>query len=231
MDTLGLPEDEFDDLVSERRTQQFLWACRLPGVWLNRALLHKRAADLLYERGFAASERELARVMSDFRSLGKFRQASGPLYGDELEDMLDQQLIAEYLLLMGYAIECLLKGFLLSSRPELVLDEKRLASSIAHHNLPRLCHECSVNVDEEELRLLKLMSRHVAWGKYTAPLKVQDMPSWIHPSDQEEKSLAVGNAFHERRVQVLINGLFSRAYNLLYVQRKEEMIAPESQEL
>jgi hypothetical protein len=81
--------------------------------------------------------------------------------GDKLEDMLDHQLIAEYLLLIGYAIECLLKGFLLSSRSELVLDEKRLASSIAHHNLPRLCLECSVNVDEEELRLLKLMSRHI----------------------------------------------------------------------
>jgi len=161
MDTLGLPEDDFEVLVSERRTQQFLLACRLPGVWMNRALLHKRAADFLYEPGFAASERDLARVISDFRSLGRFSQASGPLSGDKLEDMLDHQLIAEYLLLIGYAIECLLKGFLLSSRSELVLDEKRLASSIAHHNLPRLCLECSVNVGEEELRLLKLMSRHI----------------------------------------------------------------------
>ena len=231
MDTLGLPEDEFDDLVSVRRRQQFLWACRLPKVWLNRALLHKRAADFLYERVFAASERELARVKLDFRRLGRFGLASGPLIGDELEDMLDQQLIAEYLLLMGYAIECLLKGFLLSSRPELVPDEKRMARSIAHHDLPKLCHECSVSVEEEELHLLKLMSRHIVWGKYTAPLKVQDMPSWIHPSDQEEMSLAVSNPFHERRVQVLLNGLFDRAYNLLYVQRKEEMRATERQEI
>ena len=62
---------------------------------MNRALLHKRAADFLYERGFAASERDLARVISDFRKLGRFSQASGPLSGGKLEDMLDQLLIAE----------------------------------------------------------------------------------------------------------------------------------------
>lgn len=62
---------------------------------------------------------------------------------------------------------------------------------MAIHDLPQLCHDCSIDVDAEELRLLKLMTRHIIWGKYTAPVKVQQMPSGVYPSDQEKKSLAV----------------------------------------
>ena len=227
MNPFELSEQDFEDFVSQHRTQQFLWACRLPGMWLNRALLHKRAADYLYERGYAAWEREMSRLTSEVHGPASFEEPSGPLTGDELEDMLDQQLIAEYLLLMGYAIECLLKGFLLSSKPELVIDEQRLGKSVAIHDLPQLCHDCSIDVDAEELRLLKLMTRYIVWGKYTAPLKVQDMPSWVPPNDQEEKSLAVGNAFVERRIQGLSNILYNRLYELLYIQRKAEMKEPE----
>ncbi|MGB5135913.1 MAG: hypothetical protein WBN89_12140 [Prochlorococcaceae cyanobacterium] len=165
--------------------------------------------------------------MSEVRGPASLKEPSGPLTGDELEDMLDQQFIAEYLLLVGYAIECLLKGFLLSSKPELAIDGQRLGKSVAIHDLPQICHDCSIDVDAEELRLLKLMTRHIAWGKYTAPVKVQHMPSWVHPNDQEEKSLAVGNAFVDRRVQGLSNILFNRLYELPYIQRKAEMKEPE----
>jgi hypothetical protein len=165
----------------------------------------------------------MSRLIAEVHGLESLKNPSGPLTGDELEDMLDRQLIAEYLLLMGYAIECLLKGFLLSSKPGLVIDEQRLGKSVKIHDLPQLCQDCEIDVDDEELRLLRLMTRHIVWGKYTAPVKVQQMPSGVHPSDQEEKSLAVGNAFVERRVQRLSNMLFNRIYELLYVQRKAEM--------
>ena len=227
MHPFGLSEQDFEDFVGQNRAQQFIWSCRLPGMWLNRALLHKRAADYLYERGHAAWERDMSRLMAEVREHESLKKSSGPLIGDELEDVLDQQLIAEHLLLMGYAIECLLKGFLLSSKPELVIDEQRLGRSVAIHDLPQLCQDCAIDVDDEELRLLKLMTRHIIWGKYPTPLKMQQMPSGVHPSEQEQKSLAVGNAFVERRVQRLSNMLFNRIHELLYVQRKSEMKEPE----
>jgi hypothetical protein len=111
--------------------------------------------------------------------------------------------------------------------PELLIDEQRLRRSVAIHDLPQLCHDCSIDVDAEELRLLKLMTRHIIWGKYTAPVKVQQMRSGVHPSDQEEKSLAVGNAFAERGIQRLSNILFNRLHELLCDQRKEEMKGPD----
>jgi hypothetical protein len=220
VNTFGLPPDEFDALVSQRRSEQFLAACRLPGMWLDRAFLHKRAADLLYDRAYAAWQRNVARDLAVSRERARDQSASGRLEGEEQEDFYDQRLLAEYLLLIGYGIECLLKGYLLAVVPELVVDEKRIDRLVAVHDLPQLCHECSIVLEPEETRLLKLMSRHIIWGKYTAPLTVRDMPSWVHPNDQEEKSLAVTNPFFERRVQVLSDRVFVRVYELLDRQRK-----------
>lgn len=219
-DTLGLPPDEFDALVTDRRAKQFLAACRLPGMWLDRALLHKRAADLLYERAYAAWTRDFERNKAERRELPASRSTSRRLQGDELEDFHDQRLLAEYLLLMGYGIECLLKGYLLAILPELVLNERKIDKLVAVHDLVQLCHESALQLQPEERQFLKLMSRHIIWGKYTAPLTVMDMPSWVHPDDQEEKSLAVSNPFHERRVQVLSDRLFLRAYELTDGQRR-----------
>ena len=219
VDTLGLPPHEFDALVTDRRSEQFLAACRLPGMWLDRALLHKRAADLLYERAYVAWTRNFERSLAETRESTANRSASMRLEGEELEDFHDQRLLAEYLLLMGYGLECLLKGYLLAVLPELVVDEKRIDKIVAVHDLIQLCHESALRLQAEERQLLSLMSRHIIWSKYTAPLAVRDMPSWVHPDDQEAKSLALSNPFHERRVQMLSNGVFSRAYELLDQQR------------
>lgn len=228
VDTLGLPPDEFAALVSEHRSEQFLAACRLPGMWLDRALLHKRAADLLYERAYAAWTRNFERSLAESREVTGNRSTSRRLEGEELQDFHDQRLLSEYLLLMGYGLECLLKGYLLAELPELVVDEKRIDKLVAVHDLIQLCHDSALRVQPEERQLLKLMSRHIIWGKYTAPISVRDMPSWVHPDDQEEKSLAVSNPFHQRRVQVLSNRVFLRAYELLDGKRASSVRAGDA---
>jgi len=217
VNNLGLSPAEFDALVTQRRSEEFLAACRLPGIWLDRASLHKRAADLLYERAHAAWSRNFVRGLAPPNGN---QSKAGRLEGEELEDFYDQRLLADYLLLIGYGLECLLKGYLLALLPELVVDERRIDQIVTVHDLPQLCHECGIALQPEETRLLKLITRHIVWGKYTAPLTVRDMPSWVHPDDQEEKSLAVSNPFHERRVQVLSDAVFSRVYELLERQRK-----------
>ncbi len=211
----GISAEEWKALADQHRTEQFLAACRLPGMWRYRAIQHKRGADILYEVAYSANQRNMARRREE-------PDGSKMLEGEELHDFLDQSLIGEYLLLGGYALECVLKGYLLALIPELVIDDKRLDKLVVTHNLSQLCHECAIVLSAEESSLLKLMSRYIIWGKYTAPLSVDNMPSWITYEDQEEKSLAVTNAFHERRVQSLANNVFARALSLLDRERQRQ---------
>jgi hypothetical protein len=166
---LGIPDDEFEALVAQRRSEQFLAACRLPGIWLDRARLHKRAADILYEIAYEAWERDFARTLAEMKGQQESGSTSKRFEGQELEDFYDQRLLAEYLLLVGYGLECLLKGYLLTVIPELVIDEKRIDRLVANHDLPQLCHDCAISISADEERLLKLITRNIVWGKYTAP--------------------------------------------------------------
>lgn len=197
-------------------------ACRSPKMWLHRAHQHKRAADILYEIGYSAAKRDLERILAERSDESPTPPSARILEGEELQDHLDQELLGEYLLLVGYATECVLKGYLLAIIPELVIDERRIDKLVANHDLSQLCYECAIVLSADEGQLLNLITRHIIWGKYTAPLSRNDMPSWIDPDDQEEKSLAVMNPFHERRVQLLANNVFERASSLL--ERKCERV-------
>ena len=95
------------------------------------------------------------------------------------------------------------------------MTKKRLDGLIVTHNLCRLCHDCAILLSPEERDLLDTITRYIIWGKYGGPLKVQDMPSWVDSEDDKTKSLSVGNVFHQRRVQLLVNGVFQRGYDLL----------------
>jgi len=216
---LGIPEEKWRALAEQRRRENFFHACRTPARWLRRASTHKYAADILYEVGFEASERDLTRLRAELRSGGP-KPGARTLNGQELQDYLDQDLIGEYLLLSGYALECLTKGYVLALLPELV-DGKRIDNIVTTHDLTALFHECGVQATDSEIELLKLMTRHIIWGKYTAPLYLKDMPSGIAPEDQAEKSLCISNPFVERRVQILVDGMYARMATMLDACRKK----------
>ena len=194
--------------IELRRSEQFLAACRWPISWLYPARKHKHAADILYDIAYSADRRQLDRMLAGSVS-------SGLLTGDELIDYQLSGLLSEYFLLSGYALECVLKGYLLALLPELVADEKRLDPVLATHNLCRLCHDCAIPLSEDERVLLALVTRYIVWGKYAAPLKVEDMPSWVAEGDQQNKSLAVSNPHHDRRVKNMIDHVFCHAEALL----------------
>jgi hypothetical protein len=158
-----ISDSEWKNLAETRRSEQFLAACRLPGIWLHRAAIHKRGADALYEIAYTAAQRDLARLLadSDRKTTGS---TSRTLEGPELEDFNDRQLLGEYFLLIGYGLECLLKGYLLAIIPELVVDERRLDKLVATHDLAQLCYECGIQLAVEEERLLKLITRHIVWA-------------------------------------------------------------------
>jgi hypothetical protein len=212
------PEQE-QAFIEERRKSQFLAASQRPISWMIQSRNHKRSADILYNIAYEANEREIERLLSQLKIGIPTGSVSKPLEGQELIDHLDGELLGDYFLLAGYAIECVLKGYLLALLPELVNDEKRLDKLILKHDLCQLCHECAIELSQEERDLLSLITRYIVWGKYAAPIKVEDMPSWVDPEDDKKKSLSIGNPFHERRVQLVVNGVFQRGYDLLNSMR------------
>jgi hypothetical protein len=216
--THATPEQE-QAFVEERRKFQFLTACRWPLSWLIPALRHKRAADILYDIAYEAYEREMIRLLAKIKDGLPNGNVSRTLEGQELLDHLNTELLGDYFLLAGYAIECVLKGYLIALLPELVKDEKQLDKLILTHDLCQLCHECAIVLSQEEQGLLTLINRHITWGKYPAPIKVDDMPSGVDPEDDKKKSLGIFNPFHQRRAQSLVNGVFQRGLDLLNSMR------------
>lgn len=218
------PDQEYA-FVEERRKEAFLAACRWPLSWLLPARRHKRAADALFEIAYTAHEREMVRWEAQVKDGGIFggKQRSGTLEGKELDNVYDMELLADYFLLAGYALECVLKGCLMAKDPQLVSDDGKLSKLVTTHNLPKLCDDCSIGLSPEELELLTLISRHITWGKYPGPVRIDDMPSPVDPDDQNSKSLNIVNPFPERRVQVLVDGVYYRGLALI-----DTLGAPES---
>ena len=212
------PEQE-QAFVEERRKSAFLAACRWPLSWLISACHHKRAADILYEIAFESNERELSQFMTEAKG---GISASRTLDGQELLDSLNIELIGDYYLLAGYAIECVLKGYLLALRPELVNDEKQLDKLIFTHNLCKLCKECAIVLTQEEQDILNLITQHLIWRKYAAPKKVDDMPSWVDPDNDKKKWVNIGDHFYQKRAQLLVNGVFQKGLDLLNSMRDSQ---------
>ncbi len=214
------PEQE-QEFIEERRKSAFLAASKSPSRWLSTAGRHKRAADILYEVAHAAHEREMARMKNETvrirvkmtkQGLSSWSE-SKTLEGAELNDYLDSELLSEYLLLAGYALECILKGCLLAMRPELVKDNDKLDSMVTTHKLVRLCHDCEIPLSPLERQLLDIITWHVEWRKYPVPKDLKDMPSPVEPN---QRPLDIpGSPFNERKVQTLVNELYQRGYDLL----------------
>ena len=198
MKPVDMSDSEWRDFRDERRRKAFLEACQSPGFWRLKALFHKRAADVLYERAAIASERQ------------RTSRTQGELHGQELEDFYDVQLLGEYLLLAGYALECVLKGCLVAMDRSCAVDGEQIGKRIKTHKLRQLCRDCSIELDANEEQMLGLMTRHVEWGRYPVPTREAQMPGWDFDDGPDEKSLSVSNAFVERQLQVLVDGVFAR---------------------
>lgn len=214
------PEQE-REFIEERRKSAFLATSRSPSRWLRDADRHKRAADILYEVAYASHEREMARAREEMTRIRAEMDKQGlsswsesrTLEGEELRDSLDSELLSEYLLLSGYALECIMKGYLLAKRPELVKDGKKLDRAVTTHNLAGLCRSCGIALSPLERQLIDIIAWYVDWRKYPVPKNLKDMPSPVEPNPTPLD--IPGSPFHERKEQTLVNGLFQRGYDLL----------------
>lgn len=91
----------------------------------------------------------------------------GLLVGAEKEDLENQNLVSVYLMLVGMAIECLLKG--------LIVDKSHGTKIDKTHDLIKLAMKAGVICSDREAELLSIMSDHIEWkGRYPAPISLEN---------------------------------------------------------
>jgi len=172
---------DWKSLEAVLKAEQFECCALWPLMWKSTAIGLLTAADKIYNAYSDANKREMARFNS-----GNFK--GGILKGQELQDYLDTTyLFPIFLLLIGYAIENLLKGILYSKYPEL-LDEtekglkfnlKKLNQSLKGHELTLLYKEAAKVTDlaalvTETEDILVILEQCVIWqGRYSLPLNLQ----------------------------------------------------------
>lgn len=147
-----------------------------PGSWKLRATYLLYVAGKLFRAYKAAHDREWARDRDSAEGCHK-------LAGQELEDFLDINAGgAIYLLLMGYAIENLIKGIIYSKNPTMLEEDDktlRLKKSLAHHQLANLYVEAGLAasrdaIDYDTKEILDYLEEFITWrGRYNLPLNLQ----------------------------------------------------------
>lgn len=138
---------------------------------------------------------------------------SKTLEGEELQDSLDFELLSEYFLLIGYGLECILKGCLLTKWPKLVNNDGKLDKMVTNHNLRQLFADNKIKLSPLEQQITEIITWYVKWRKYPVPKDLNQIP-WLKEPGSFELDIP-GSPLHERILQKTVNGLFQRGYDLL----------------
>lgn len=205
-------DPKMEDRINEPiRATQFELKALVPGSWQAVSSNLKRAADKLYELYYEARTRWVERSARELQEKRETDQpTSRTLEGQELQDLHDMGLIIPYFLLVGYAIENLLKAILMVQHPE-YFDPQGKLDDIKTHKLTDLCRRCGFALQESETRLLQLLSDYIDWrGKYPIPLEGAKM--W--PRRQADGTWDGGGISPRgREVQQEVDALYVRIWN------------------
>jgi len=211
----SISDEVFKELSEKRRKFQYLASWQWPMSWVCTAERHKLAADVIYKAASKAYQRDMQRLLAELRKPRTTGSSSREIVGEELRDLNLKSLFADYLLLSGYALECVTKGLVMARNPDLANDEKKLKKRVATHDIEKLCDMCGIELTPKERNLMGVITRNIEWGKYPAPIHLDQTASPIDPDDQHQKSLSVSNPFHENHVQKSVNSVYLRALSLL----------------
>lgn len=136
------------------------------GSWKMSALTLLRASDKIYEDYIAANQRERERDITE-------TQESQELHGQELEDLWDMQLYPVYLLLVGYAVENLIKGIIFSRDPNLLVSGEKLSNNHTNHSLVDLFKKTGLSMDDDIEEILIGLRQFIVWkGRYSIPKNI-----------------------------------------------------------
>jgi len=166
----------WDDLNESIRQLMFKYGFIEPSSWIRKAARLKYAADRLFDI-YETSNARFHERFTDEAEAG-----TGPVTvwhaTPQVElgkDIADISLLTEYCLLMGYAIENLLKGLLMAIHPECFKPDTKV-TAVQGHSLIKLCNRCSVALTPDEEDLLTRLTEHIVWvAKYPVPLELTQM--------------------------------------------------------
>jgi hypothetical protein len=163
----GTPE--WDAMLEQLNARQFKLAATEPFSWLFRSENLKRAADHLFEIYHTASTRSIEQFVVEVKA--GLSEGGRVLEGQELEDFRDSELVTIYLMLMGYAIENLLKGKLLQQNPHFFKPKDKM-DGFNGHDLVLLANRIGFKLTKEDRASLKELTNYILWqGKYPIPLQ------------------------------------------------------------
>ena len=166
----------WDDLNESIRPLMFKYGFLGPSSWKRKAAKLKYAADRLFDLYDESRTRFLERFTDEAESgtgaVAAWHVAPESELGKEVADI---SLLTEYCVLMGYAIENLLKGILMAAHPEYFKPDAKI-TDVRSHNLVGLCNRCSLSLTPDHEDLLKRLTEHIEWvGKYPVPLELSRM--------------------------------------------------------
>lgn len=168
--------EAWDNLNESIKPIMFKYGFLEPSSWIRKATRLKYAADQLYEIYETSNARYLERF-TEAAEAGTgpvivWHKAPQAELGKEIADI---SLLTEYCLLMGYAIENLLKGLLMAIHPDYFKSGTKV-TAVQSHSLINLCKRCSVAITPDEEDLLTRLTEHIVWvAKYPVPLELAQM--------------------------------------------------------
>ncbi|MBN2561439.1 MAG: hypothetical protein JXQ75_10975 [Phycisphaerae bacterium] len=201
-----IEDKAWDELNESIKPLLFKYGFLDPLSWKRKAARLKYAADRLFDLYEASRTRYLERFT------GAAEAGTGPVAAwhaapeSELgKEIADISLLTEYCLLMGYAVENLLKGLLMATHPEYFKPDAKM-TVIRSHNLIRLCQRCSLTLTPDEQDLLGRLTEHIEWvAKYPVPLDISGMyprkrpdGTWDGPLDRfaRDKTKYIAESFY-----------------------------------
>jgi hypothetical protein len=211
---------QWDELNEKVKPLLFKYGFLLPSSWKRKANRLKYAADRLFDLYFESVTRFLARFTKEAEEgigpIASWHTASEEELGKEVTDI---SLITEYCLLMGYALENLLKGILMAEHPEYFKPDSKI-TDISSHNLISLCKRCSLQITADEEELLIKLTDHILWvGKYPVPLELSGM----YPRRKSDGTWdGPGDIFNGQDTKKIVESLYTKFWNELSLREKAE---------
>lgn len=172
----------FNDYFLKRTIEDFIQK-GLPEEWFDYARELKEASDDLWEM----SNKTHIVFQTENKNISKLNYSR------------------TFFLLNGFSIENLLKGILISEKPNLIAGGKISSEISSGHNLIKLSQKIlSINFTNRDNEIMQLLSEVVPyWGKYPIPKKYSDLVDETFFNNDFKKDLDLLNLKLQKKLYYL----------------------------
>jgi len=164
------------DASAQIRSENYDLIARYVPLWYWKAQELERVVDIILE----TIKEDCTYIQSGRHHLKTVDWDDGGLHKAdedlelELSHLESTELNSTYLLLAGFAMENVLKGFCILRHPDLI-EGANFDRRLITHNLPRIAEKLHLVLSEQESHLLHRLHRAIIWeGRYPIPLEPEE---------------------------------------------------------